>query len=76
MSERPRLIQLPNGVWIATNTVTAIMPIAPSVGYTGRHYLASVTVCCGQDMHNFPFPGMDEARAYADELAGKVNADA
>ena len=38
--------------------------------------LFGVTVCCGQAMHNFPFPGMDEARAYADELAGKVNADA
>lgn len=72
MSERAKLIRLPNGDWIAPETVTAIKAFPPDrIG--PYRVLARLVVVAGRTHHEMNFPGMDEARAYADELAAKVN---
>lgn len=72
MGERPKLIRLPDGMWVRPDKIDRIVTLPPLSGVGGNH-LPRVVVWVGQSAHIQNFPGMDEARAFADELAAKVN---
>jgi hypothetical protein len=74
MAERtPRLVRLPSGDWIDPAIIVGIKHFPPSV-VAGRRILPSVVVITSRGTvfeHNFP--GADEAQAFCDDLAQKVN---
>lgn len=74
MSERAKLFRLPSGDWVALDAVTMIKAFPPTI-VAGQRLLTRMVIVAGSTHHELTFPGMDEARAYADELAGKVNGD-
>jgi hypothetical protein len=73
-----RLLGLPNGHWIAPETVAAIVVHPPSVVRTHKHdhrILAQLVVISFRGTHHISFmPGFDEAKDKARELAAAVNA--
>lgn len=72
MSDRVKLIRMPSGDWVRPDTVTTIKTFGPSVIH-GHKILTRVVVVAGGTHHEISFPGTDEARAFADDLAAKVN---
>lgn len=67
------LIRLPSGAWVRPETVTSIAPLGPSTDLTGENHLPRVVICFGHSIEVVDFPGMDEARDFADRLARDVN---
>jgi hypothetical protein len=62
------LIHLPNGTWIRPETVTAIRPTAANAGHPDR---AVVYHSEGQDV--IPFPSLEEAKWFCDQLSAEIN---
>ena len=73
-TQKPRLVRLSNGAWIAPHAVTAIRPLMTEVGNIGTLHRARVVVHHGAFQEVLLANDNEHAQTMAEELAGIINA--